>query len=233
MGSETLASLKAKIDYEKETLLLSNRKIKFTKYYPSKINFNHQTITINTLNNGDWFVPTFQKLNENTVIQPGLYTAENGRSTINIITSNRTLQPLPNLKLTVNNFETISPIPIDIKIDLNPDTIKDLIRTQHLSKLERDELISSILKHQQVLLKNNEKLTATMVIKHKINTKDNEPVYTKSYRYPHHFKNDVENQIKEMLENGIIRHSTSPYSSPIWVVPKKKKQMHPANENYE
>lgn len=52
-------------------------------------------------------------------------------------------------------------------------------------------------------------------------TKDDQPVYTKSYRYPHAFKNDVEQQIKELLDNGIIRHSTSPYSSPIWVVPKK------------
>lgn len=124
--------------------------------------------------------------------------------------------------MTVNNFEAISLIPVSTENTLNQDTIKDLIRTQHLSKLERDELISCILKHQQVLLKNNEKLTSTVGIKHKINTNDNEPVYTRSYKYPHHFKKDVETQIKEMLENGIIRHSTSPYSSPIWVVPKKQ-----------
>lgn len=124
--------------------------------------------------------------------------------------------------MTVNNFEAISPIPVSTENTLNQDTIKDLIRTQHLSKLERDELISCILKHQQVLLKNNEKLTSTVGIKHKINTNDNEPVYTRSYKYPHHFKKDVETQLKEMLENGIIRHSTSPYSSPIWVIPKKQ-----------
>lgn len=221
LGSETLANLKAKIDYKNETLQLSNKKINFLKYYPSKPNFNYQTLTLKTINDGDWFVPTFQKLHENTFIQPGLYRSENGKSTVKIITSNESQQSLPNYKLIINNFETISPIPIDIENYLDRDTIKDLLRTEHLSKIEKDELISCILKHQQVLLKNNEKLTATMAIKHKINTTNNEPVYTKSYRYPHHYKKDVEEQIKEMLENGIICNSTSPYSSPIWVVPKK------------
>lgn len=72
-----------------------------------------------------------------------------------------------------------------------------------------------------MLLKQNEKLSATTAIKHKIITKDETPVYTKTYRYPHHYKRDVENHIQELLDSGIVKHSSSPYSSPIWVVPKK------------
>lgn len=99
--------------------------------------------------------------------------------------------------------------------------ISKLIRTDHLSDFEKSLLTDVILKHQDTLLKTEEKLSATTAIKHKILTKDEEPTYTKSYRYPHHFKKDIEEQIQEMLDNGIITHSESPYSSPIWVVPKK------------
>lgn len=221
LGSETLAKLKANIDYNKEILQLSNKKINFLKYYPSKPNLHYQTVTISTVNDGDWLVPTFQKLNENTFIQPGLYKSENGKSTIKIISSNGKQEISTKYKLTINNFEAISPIPMNTGSNVDHDTIKNLIRTNHLSTIEKNELTNCILKNQHVLLKNNEKLTATMAIKHKIETTDNEPVYTKSYRYPHHYKKDVEEQIKEMLENGIIRNSVSPYSSPIWVVPKK------------
>lgn len=31
----------------------------------------------------------------------------------------------------------------------------------------------------------------------------------------------VEQQVKELLDQGIIRPSKSPYNSPVWVVPKK------------
>lgn len=83
-------------------------------------------------------------------------------------------------------------------------------------------MIDIIIKNENILLKTNEKLTSTTLIKHKINTIDESPVYTKTYRYPHAYKFDVELQIKEMLESGIIKPSKSPYSSPIWVVPKKQ-----------
>jgi len=34
---------------------------------------------------------------------------------------------------------------------------------------------------------------------------------------------EVENQVDELLREGIIRPSKRPYNSPIWVVPKKPK----------
>lgn len=102
--------------------------------------------------------------------------------------------------------------------------VKEIIsklRTSHLNLEEKANLESLCAKYADIFYIEGEPLTFTNKIKHCIRTTDENPVYTKSYRYPFIHREEVSSQISKMLEQGIIRPSESAWSSPIWVVPKK------------
>lgn len=99
--------------------------------------------------------------------------------------------------------------------------IQNQLRLEHLNDEERESIVDLCLKFSDIFYLEGDSLTFTNEIKHAIDTNNAKPVFTKSYRYPQIHKEEVKRQITEMLNQGIIQPSISPWSSPVWVVPKK------------
>jgi len=54
-----------------------------------------------------------------------------------------------------------------------------------------------------------------------IRTVSEKPIYAKLYPYPMGAADFVNSEIQDLLKNGIIQKSKSPYNNPIWVLDKK------------
>ena len=79
-----------------------------------------------------------------------------------------------------------------------------------------------LLEFQDVFSGKNEPLGHTNVLKHKIKLEEGvKPIYVPAYRLPHKFNDEIKKTCEEMLHQGIIEESDSPYNFPLLVVPKK------------
>jgi len=101
--------------------------------------------------------------------------------------------------------------------------VNNLLRLEHLNREEALHVQNFITKYSDIFHLPDDKLESTNVLKHTITTVDEQPVNTKQYRFPPIHKDEIDKQVKQLLHNDVIKHSTSPYviNSPLWIVPKK------------
>lgn len=240
IGLEELRKFKLSMDFEKQILYNDNVQIPF--YYRDKSTQFHFKIEIPAHETIDQSF--FVNKRQGEIIIPsgnysGLYVpetltyADNFKARFEI--QNNTdqtlcvefLEPFHAHYIDIDqfeiyNFETALPNYPNCTLDKKQiNKMESKIRTNHMNPEEKEAILKLVTKFADIFHDNDLQLSFTNKIKHEIKTTDELPVHTKSYRFPFCHKEEVSNQIQKMLNDGIIRPSQSPWSSPIWVVPKK------------
>ena len=89
------------------------------------------------------------------------------------------------------------------------------------SDVEKEQLYSLFTEYSDVLSLSSSGLGRTSVMKHHINAGDAQPVHRLPRHIPQARRDKVKQLVQEMLDQGAIQHSDSPWSSPV-VLAKKK-----------
>ena len=115
------------------------------------------------------------------------------------------LDDQPNKK---RELETDAP---DVPVDFS---------TSALTSSQQAQLQNLINEYRDIFALSPQELGRTNWVQHTINTQGAPPIRMRPYRVPEAQKERIENCIDEMLEQGIIRPSASPWASPVVLVKK-------------
>lgn len=199
---------------------------------PYKLTFKARTETLIKL-------PTNSKgfgLISKRELKPGLYLAESLTmerhgycitSAVNTLEEDVSIEiPQVELEEVEENFESTALIFLNsVTEDGNRlSKLREELRTDHLNNEERVSLIKICEEYNDVFYLPGDRLTATTAAEHTIPTPtidQTRGINTKPYRIPEIHREEVKKQTEQMLRDGIITPSTSPWNSPILVIPKK------------
>jgi hypothetical protein len=113
------------------------------------------------------------------------------------------------------------------KVDVNADVIRvgeginiDLSNTIPLTPAQRSRLTEMLVRNVAVFADDPKRTPTTTLAQHRIDTGSHPPVSVAPYRVAPSQRAQIDAQAQEMLENGVIRPSKSPYSSPALLVKK-------------
>ena len=165
---------------------------------------------------------------ENLKINDLYFSKENEPSSEHVASIQQTIEKFKNKIPVKEKQDSQIKIPRKcLKISENSEQnrlaeITELLRLEHLNTQERDSVMKLIFDSQDRFHIPGERLTATHVLRHQIPTTDDRPINIRQYRFPQIHKEEINRQVGELLEGGIVKSSQSPYNTPIWIVPKKE-----------
>ena len=87
-----------------------------------------------------------------------------------------------------------------------------------LSGQQRKDLETLLSQYDHIFSTGDDDLGRTNVVQHDIPTGKVKPIHKRNYRQAFHLRKEADRQVETLLQNGVIKPSTSPWSSP---VPKK------------
>ena len=105
---------------------------------------------------------------------------------------------------------------------VNDTSFKEYLQDKlgQLSQAERSVMEPILIKYRHIFHEEgSNEFRGTDLVKHKIVTGNAKPIRKPRYRVPFALRNEMENQIETMLRKGVIEASSSPWSSPVILVP--------------
>lgn len=223
LGSEFFTQTNAKIDYEKNVITMGTINLPFFISQPNHIESRTRKLISMTVTNPEIQQGYLKKLD----LGPGIYAGE----AVFTVQENRIILPITNTTnkstcinvgaVTLDEYQTAEPEWESDPPESRKTSVEDLLRLDHLNQEEKESVLQLTRKNADRFHLPGQPLGFTNKIQHQIRTTDDEPVFTKQYRYPPIHKEEIIKQVKELEANGIIEPSNSPYSSPLWIVPKK------------
>ena len=92
----------------------------------------------------------------------------------------------------------------------------------HLTRKERAVMEPVLRQYRHVFHDEDEAdFEGTDLVEHKIITGDANPIRKAQYRVPYALRNEMEGQVRNMIQKGVIEPSVSPWNAPAILVPKK------------
>ncbi len=133
-----------------------------------------------------------------------------------------------------SSLEESSPLPVaGVSTQLDED-LSDVVAqlSLHVKTLDFPEgksaLLELLAKHRHAVALPGEPLGLTNRLTHHIALQpDAKPSFVLSYRLPHNQRQVVKRKVDELLAEGVIQVSHSPWNSPLFLVSKKDGSYHP------
>ena len=91
----------------------------------------------------------------------------------------------------------------------------------NLAEEEADQLNDLLVEHADVFALDSSELGMTDLVTHAIDTGDSVLIKQAARRIPFALRKTVEDMVQNMLEQGVIKPSSSPWSNPVVLVEKK------------
>lgn len=232
LGVENLKKIGANIDLTKSVLKTPNAEIPLL-YLDLELDETHTLgarsvqqikLIVDNVGNGDVILP-YQKLGPIEIPQ-SLVRVKNFETYARVLNaSEHTTEFKQHSPVTVEEID-----PASLKSsgtsnlnNLQPKTKFDLgqLRLDHMNEEEKAAITQLITKYSDIFYQEGSPLTFSNEVKHVIRTTDEIPVYAKNYRFPEIHLEELDKQMQELLDQGIVRNSQSPWNAPIWIVPRK------------
>ena len=111
------------------------------------------------------------------------------------------------------------------KINKDDPVVEEILSQIHLNKdnmstSEVTEITNLLSEYKDVFQTSDSTRGRYSGVKHEIHTGDHPPIKSKPYRNSPHMQSEIRKQVNEMLDQGVIRESTSSWSFPVCIVPK-------------